>query len=111
MFQTIVVLAVFVGVAVALPRPDFIPILSETRTQDESGQFSLTYQTGNGISVTDHGSLKPNADRTDNIPVRQVSINALYHKFMSENKNKKTGADNSIMIPLICLLTIIIDSN
>ncbi|KAJ6645424.1 Endocuticle structural glycoprotein SgAbd-2 [Pseudolycoriella hygida] len=60
-------------VAVASARPQNIPIVSQTGVQDESGQYSFSFQTGNGISAVEQGALKPNSDRTDNYLVKQGS--------------------------------------
>lgn len=88
-FQTIFILAVFV--VAALARPQNIPIVTQTGVQDESGQYAFSYSTGNGIAAAEHGSLKPNPLRTDNILVKTVSILDIIYElgfFRTEMSNK-----------------------
>lgn len=44
------------GVAVAFPQQ---AILTQSRIQDDFGQFALSYSSPNGISATQRGALKP----------------------------------------------------
>ncbi|KAK7792909.1 hypothetical protein R5R35_008335 [Gryllus longicercus] len=57
-----VVLLALCAVALALPRPDaptkFIPILQSSDVRDDHGQFSLSYLSGDGTSVSEQGALK-----------------------------------------------------
>lgn len=53
--QTIALIAI-VGVAVAFPQNAF---LTQSRIQDDFGQFALSYSSANGIAATQQGALKP----------------------------------------------------
>ncbi|XP_037033003.1 cuticle protein CP14.6-like [Bradysia coprophila] len=67
---TIFVLVAFVGATFAA----HIPIVSQSAVQDESGQYAISYSTGNGISAVEQGALKPNAAGTDNVLTKQGSF-------------------------------------
>ncbi|XP_046753154.1 larval cuticle protein 1-like [Diprion similis] len=72
----VLVLAALVAVSVAAPQgsvPTPIPVLQFDENRDESGQFSLTYRTGNGILVTRQGSLKPTPDGKDHVLIQSGS--------------------------------------
>ncbi|GLH03052.1 Cuticle protein CP14.6 [Gryllus bimaculatus] len=79
MNSMILVVALCAAVAVALPRPDaelrpgVIPVLQRTDVRDDVGQFSLSYLSGDGTSVSEQGALKPTADHKDHVLVKQGS--------------------------------------
>lgn len=50
-----------------------VPLLQHTETRDEFGQYALSYLTGDGIAVAEQAALKPTADGTDNVLVKQGS--------------------------------------
>lgn len=60
--------------AVPIPEAplDYIPVLQKTEVRDDAGQYALSYLTGNGIAFAEQGALKPTADGTDNVLVKQV---------------------------------------
>ncbi|XP_047106419.1 uncharacterized protein LOC124775634 [Schistocerca piceifrons] len=47
-----------------------IEVVSRQEVRDEHGQYSLSYQTANGISVVEHGELKPTPDGKDHVLIR-----------------------------------------
>ncbi|XP_049799887.1 larval cuticle protein 16/17-like [Schistocerca nitens] len=63
---------VFLALAVAAVMADVKPIevLSREEVRDASGQYSLTYQTANGITVVEHGELKPTPDGKDHVLIK-----------------------------------------
>ncbi|CAG2053681.1 unnamed protein product [Timema podura] len=77
--QAIVILALLIAVgAVPLPQEPLqagiIPVLQRTEVRDEAGQFSLSYLSGDGTTLNEQGALKPTADGTDNVLVKQGSF-------------------------------------
>nr|CAD7256736.1 unnamed protein product [Timema shepardi] len=79
MRSAIVILALLIAVgAVPLPQEPLqagiIPVLQRTEVRDEAGQFSLSYLSGDGTTLNEQGALKPTADGTDNVLVKQGSF-------------------------------------
>lgn len=66
-----------ISAVLAAPAPDTlpvpVPILQRTEIHDEVGQFALSYLTGDGQAFAEQGALKPTADGTDNVLVKQGS--------------------------------------
>ncbi|XP_047106421.1 endocuticle structural glycoprotein SgAbd-2-like [Schistocerca piceifrons] len=62
--------ALLVLVAAVMVSCDVIPIVSRTEERDAAGQYSLSYQTGNGITVVEHGELKPTPDGKDHVLIK-----------------------------------------
>ncbi|XP_049794552.1 cuticle protein 7-like [Schistocerca nitens] len=80
-------LILFAVVASALPRPDelrpgVIPVLERTEVRDATGQFSLSYLSGDGTHVAEQGALKPTPDGKDFVLVKQGE----YHFTAPEGK-------------------------
>ncbi|XP_066996208.2 endocuticle structural glycoprotein SgAbd-8 isoform X2 [Anabrus simplex] len=48
----------------------FIPVLSRTEHRDDSGQFSLSYTSGDGTTFSEQGVLAPTADGKDYVLVK-----------------------------------------
>jgi hypothetical protein len=68
---TIVVLFCIVGIAVAAPAKEQVPLLQENFVRDDHGQYSYNFLTGDGVARTEQGSLVPNADGTANVLVQR----------------------------------------
>lgn len=50
-----------------------VPLLERTEVRDNAGQYALSYLTGDGIAVAEQGALKPTADGTGSVLVKQGS--------------------------------------
>lgn len=50
-----------------------VPLLERTEVRDNVGQYALSYLTGDGIAVAEQGALKPTADGTGSVLVKQGS--------------------------------------
>ncbi|XP_069686410.1 endocuticle structural glycoprotein SgAbd-2-like [Periplaneta americana] len=77
--QTVAALLMLVAVAVASPFPQevrqgVIPVLQRTEVRDDVGQFSLSYLSGDGTTFSEQGALKPTADGSDHVLVKQGSF-------------------------------------
>nr|CAD7400933.1 unnamed protein product [Timema poppensis] len=67
-------LCVLVALIVVASAAEFIPVLQRSEARDEVGQFYLNYESADGTRVSEQGILKPNADGTDNVLVKQGSF-------------------------------------
>ncbi|PSN40116.1 hypothetical protein C0J52_27375 [Blattella germanica] len=77
--KTIALLIVLVAATMAIPvpqdvRPGVVPVLQRTEVRDEAGQFSLSYLSGDGTTFSEQGALKPTADGSDLVLVKQGSV-------------------------------------
>jgi Insect cuticle protein len=68
---TIAVLFCIVGITVAAPTKEQVPLLQENFVRDDHGQYSYNFLTGDGVARTEQGSLVPNADGTANVLVQR----------------------------------------
>ncbi|XP_047098528.1 endocuticle structural glycoprotein ABD-4-like [Schistocerca piceifrons] len=69
-------LILFAVAASALPRPDelepgVVPVLERAEVRDATGQFSLSYLSGDGTHVSEQGALKPTPDGKDFVLVKR----------------------------------------
>lgn len=67
----VAVLVLLAGVALSAPTKEQVPILQENTLRDDHGQYSYNFLTGDGVARTEQGSLKPNAEGTQNVLVQQ----------------------------------------
>ncbi|XP_049767909.1 endocuticle structural glycoprotein ABD-4-like [Schistocerca cancellata] len=75
-YKKVAALILFAVVASALPRPDelrpgVVPVLERAEVRDATGQFSLSYLSGDGTHVSEQGALKPTPDGKDFVLVKQ----------------------------------------
>nr|CAD7459256.1 unnamed protein product [Timema tahoe]CAD7585650.1 unnamed protein product [Timema genevievae] len=63
-------LCVLVALIVVASAAEFIPVLQRSEVRDEVGH----YESADGTRVSEQGILKPNADGTDNVLVKQGSF-------------------------------------
>lgn len=70
MIKTLILVAL-VGLALATPVKQQVPLLQENFARDDHGQYSYNFLTGDGVARTEQGSLVPNADGTANVLVQR----------------------------------------
>ncbi|XP_047106418.1 larval cuticle protein LCP-22-like [Schistocerca piceifrons] len=90
--------------AVALCHADapFLPLPIDTlfrnEIRDEFGQYSLVYQTSNGITVTEQGELQPNHDGTDYVLVKKGSYSYTSPEGIPVHLNYKADANGFVAV-------------
>lgn len=67
----VALLICLVGIALAAPAREQVPLIQDNFTRDDHGQYSYNFLTGDGVARTEQGSLVPNADRTGNVLVQK----------------------------------------
>ncbi|XP_049772190.1 larval cuticle protein 16/17-like [Schistocerca cancellata] len=63
-------LCLVVAVSYVLADTKPIEVISREEVHDAAGQYSLSYQTANGITVVEHGELKPTPDGKDHVLIK-----------------------------------------
>lgn len=95
------------GAAVAFPQ---YPVLTQSRIQDDFGQFALSYSTPTGISATQQGALKPIATKNglQNVLVQQGAYayygddGKLYHvRWIADENGFQPIADHIPQAPAV----------